>query len=337
MRGLVLVGSSLLTFALLEACVRLYDSLRLGAAGELWAVYDEALGYRNNPAGGDHSAEGFRDRPLAPKAGRFRIVVLGDSVAYYGDNLDDTFPGRLRTQLNRPYDNEQFDVVNTSVRGWTNWQEVRFLQSRVDELEPDLVLVAFVLNDCHRTLHAFRIDGGRIVGQEFDFNPEVVAQVDSWTYRTLRRSRLLVWLRQQLIHIDADALGASDAYSFEYRPDFRTAWLDEPWRQVDEQLGQLKALGTRRGFRVVLVVFPFGDQYRRDYLDRDREYVLKPQRRLATIGARLGIPLIDLYSELDPGVDLMQDGIHLTTAGRRHVAVHLAVSLTRAGLLPTAG
>ena len=303
-RGLVLAGSSLLTFAMLEAGFRLYESLRLSAAGELWAIYDETLGYRNNPVFGDHSAEGFRDRPLTPKAGRFRVVVLGDSVAYYGDDLDDTFPGRLRTQLNRPYDDEHFDVVNTSVRGWTNWQEVQFLESRVDELDPDLVLVAFVLNDSHRILHVFRIDDGRIVGQTFDFDPEVVAQVDSWIYRTLRRSRVLLWLRQQLIHVDADAFVASDGYSFEYRPDFRTAWLDEPWRQVEDQLGRLSALGRQRGFRVVLVVFPFGDQYRLDYLGRDREYVLKPQRQLAAIGARLDIPLIDLYPELDPSVDL---------------------------------
>ena len=335
-RGLVLVGSSLLTFAMLEAGFRLLESLRLGAAGELWAIYDETLGYRNNPVFGDHNAEGFRDRQLTPKAGRFRVVVLGDSVAYYGDDLEDTFPGRLRAQLNRSYDDEHFDVVNTSVRGWTNWQEVQFLESEVDELEPDLVLVAFVLNDCHRILHAFRIDDGRIVGQGFDFDPAVVAQVDSWIYRTLRRSRLLVWVRRELIHVDADAIGVSNAYSFEYRPDFRTAWLDEPWREVEDQLGRLRALGRQRGFRVVLVVFPFGDQYRLDYLHRDREYVLKPQRQLAGIGARLDIPVVDLYTELDPSVDLMADGIHLTDVGRRHVAAHLEEFLTRTQLLSMA-
>ena len=334
-RGLVLAGTSLLTFAMLEAGFRLYESIRLRAVGELWAIYDETLGYRNNPLFGDHSDEGFRDRPLAPKAGRFRVVVLGDSVAYYGDDLDDTFPGQLRAQLNRSYDDEHVDVVNTAVRGWTNWQEVRFLENEVDELEPDLVLVAFVLNDCHRILHAFRIDDERIVGPG-DFDPEVVARVDSWIYRTLRRSRFLVWVRRELIRVDADAIGASNAYAFEYRPDFRTAWLDEPWRQVEDQLGRLRALGRQRGFEVVLVVFPFGDQYRSDYLRRDREYVLKPQRQLAGIGARLDIPVVDLYTGLDPNVDLLEDGIHLTDVGRRHVAAHLKEFLTRAQLLPMA-
>ena len=334
MGGLVLLAASaLLSFTMLEVGFRLYESVRLTAAGELWAVYDDTLGYRNNPAFGDHNVEGFRNRPLEPKAERFRIVVLGDSVAYYGDDPDDTFPGRLRSHLNQPFDTEPIDVVNTSVRGWTNWQEVRFLERHVDDLEPDLVLVAFVLNDNHRTLHAFQIDDGKIVGENFDFDPDVVAQVDSWLYRTLRRSHALVWMRHQLSALDADAIGSSDGYSFEYRPDFRTAWLDEPWAQVEEQLGRLTALGEQRGFRVAVVVFPFGDQYRKDYLDRDREYVLKPQRQLADISARLQIPLVDLYATLDPGIHLMEDGIHLTTGGREHVAAHLGEFLTRTGLV----
>ncbi len=213
MRGLVLAGSSLLTLAVVEGAFRLYESRRLEASGELWAVYDETLGYRNNPAFGDHNAAGFRDRPGAPKDGRFRIVVLGDSVAYYGDDVDDTFPGRLRTRLNEADGDERFDVVNTAVRGWTNWQEVRFLERQVDELAPDLVLVAMVLNDCHRVLHSFQVDDGRIVGQAFDFDPEVVAQVDSWLYLTLRRSHFLVWARRQLGQLDADAIGGSDGYA----------------------------------------------------------------------------------------------------------------------------
>ena len=163
----------------------------------------------------------------------------------------------------------------------------------------------------------------------------VVSQVDSWTYRVLRRSRFLVWLRRRLTVVDADAIAPADSYTFEYLPDFRTAWLDEPWRQVEEQLGRLHALGVQRGFRVAIVVFPFADQYRLDYLGRDREYVLKPQRKLAAIGAKLDIPLIDLYPLLDPSADLKADGVHLSDLGRRQVAALLAVDLKRRRLLPT--
>lgn len=328
-----MAGSGLLTFAVLEGGFRLYEALRLRAAGELWAVYDETVGYRNNPAYGDHNAAGFRDRPLTPKNERFRIVVLGDSVAYYGDDRDDTFPALLRSQLNGSSVDERFDVVNTGVRGWTTWQQVRFFEARVDTLAPDLVLVALVLNDGHQILHAFDVEDGQIVGQGYDFAPAVIAQVDSWLYQTLRRSHFLVWLRRQLSRIDADAVGGADGYTFEFRPDFRTAWLDAPWKQIEEQLERLRTLGAQRGFDVGIIVFPFGDQYREDYLSRDRDYVLKPQRELASLTGRLGLPLFDLYPELDATTDLLEDGIHLTASGRQHVATYLAESLSDTGLL----
>jgi lysophospholipase L1-like esterase len=57
----------------------------------------------------------------------------------------------------------------------------------------------------------------------------------------LRRSHFLVWVRRQLGQLDADAIGASDGYAFEYRPDFRAAWLDESWVQVEEQLAEIGA------------------------------------------------------------------------------------------------
>jgi hypothetical protein len=52
---------------------------------------------------------------------------------------------------------------------------MRFLERQAAELEPDLVLVALVLNDCHRILHSFQVDDGEIIGQAFDFDPDVVA------------------------------------------------------------------------------------------------------------------------------------------------------------------
>ena len=320
-RRLALLSAGLaLAFLAAELGLRAVESARV-ARGELWAVYDPLVGYRNEPAWGDHSPEGFRDDPLAPKAGRTRLVVLGDSVAYYGDDAADTFPGRLEARLAAAADLAPVDVVNTAVKGWTNWQQVTWLRERGLALEPDLVGVAFVLNDCHRVLHAFRIEDGEIVGRNYDFSAEAVQGVDSWLYRTLRRSRLLVWARHQLDVIDLDRLATSgQGYSFEHRPDFRTAWLDEPWRRIEEQLAELVRLGREHAFRPFVVVFPFGEQYREDHLAQDRAYLLRPQRELAAICARLGLPLLDLYDDLDPALHLEEDGIHLTAAGRGHVA-----------------
>ena len=98
----------------------------------------------------------------------------------------------------------------------------------------------------------------------------------------------------------------------------------------------MQARGKLHNFRVFLVAFPFGDQYRNDYLERDRDYVLKPQRRLREICARLAIPYLDLYAKLDVERDLETDGIHLTAAGRRRVGTLAADFLVARGLVPKA-
>ena len=88
---------------------------------------------------------------------------------------------------------------------------------------------------------------------------------------------------------------------------------------------------------VGLVVFPFGDQLREEYLERDREYVTMPQRKLAAICERLGIPCLDLFEDLDRDRHLMEDRIHLTAEGRGEVAEDVAGFLVEHGLVPPAG
>jgi sugar phosphate isomerase/epimerase len=92
-------------------------------------------------------------------------------------------------------------------------------------------------------------------------------------------------------------------------PDFNAAWQEAPWRDVETQLGEMMALGRERGFRVFLVAFPFGEQLRPDYLARNREYVTYPQRKLAEITGRLGIPYLDLFPVLDLAQDFDRDRI----------------------------
>jgi lysophospholipase L1-like esterase len=326
--GLALCGL-LAAVLLCELGLRLIERVRFVRAGELWAVHDSELGWRLNPRYGDHNAIGLRDRPLTPKGDRERLLFLGDSLLYYGDGVDDTLVGHLRAELDPRFGLERVDVVNAGVKGYTNWQELRFLERDGLALEPDLVGVGFVLNDCYRMLHQFQVEDGRIVGQGHGFSAEAV-RAEPWLLRTLRKSHLLVWLRRRFSAFEGVPPGG---FSFDHRPDFNAAWRNEPWLAIEAQLGALVALGSTHGFAVFLVAFPFGDQYRADYLARDRDYVLKPQRALAEISGRLGIPYLDLYPLLDAGSDLEQDRIHLSATGRRKAAQEIARFLGEQGLL----
>lgn len=104
--------------------------------------------YGLNPEHPDISSQGLRDQEVAiPKpTGTFRILVLGDSVAY-GSTVAkaDTFSNRLERLL-RP----QFgavEVINAAVMGYTPYNELHYYLEDGRKFGPDLVIVAFCMND----------------------------------------------------------------------------------------------------------------------------------------------------------------------------------------------
>jgi len=333
----VLAATVVIVFAACEIGIRIVESMRQAkeAAGESWAIYDESLGYRPRPNFGDANAYGLRGRAVETPKQRFRVVILGDSVIYYGDDAADAIPGQVERVLRADAHLAPTEVLNAGVRGYTNYQELGFLKQYGMALEPDVVGVAFVLNDLHRILHKFKVENGRIVGQQYAFADEAVRSVDSPIYRLARQSHLLVWLRRQLSVFDGlIEVYAGKGFTFDYRPDFNAAWQEAPWRDVETQLGEMMALGRERGFRVFLVAFPFGEQLRPDYLARNREYVTYPQRKLAEITGRLGIPYLDLFPVLDLAQDFDRDRIHLTKRGRAVAGDRIARFLVDQRLVP---
>jgi GDSL-like Lipase/Acylhydrolase family len=95
---------------------------------------------------------GYRDRDhsVAKPAGTFRIVVLGDSVAagLRVDRYEDTFPALLETRLRDA--GVPAEVINLGVSGYNTRQEVETLKDKGLRFEPDLVLLAYTLNDRER-------------------------------------------------------------------------------------------------------------------------------------------------------------------------------------------
>lgn len=334
MKVLVPIVALILTMGALEATFRIAEAVTVRRAAEGWATYDSDIGYRLNPGFGDTNAHGLRDHAVTPKAGRFRLLMLGDSVGYYGDDVDDTYVGHVRRLIQKAHPPGSVDVLNAGIRGYTNYQELLFLKKYGLALDPDLVGVGFVLNDLHKVLHQFTVKDGRIVGETYDFTSEAVGTVDSWLYQTARKSRLLVWARRRLDTVVARVeYNLDEGYAFDYRPDVNPAWKDHFWPSIESQLQEMKELGRKNGFGLFVVVFPFGDQYRAEYRARDLEYVMKPQRMLREICQRLNVPYLDLYDSLDASL-LEEDRIHLTKSGRLRAADAITSFLVSGRLLP---
>jgi lysophospholipase L1-like esterase len=303
-------------------------------SGEYWAIYDSDLGYRQNPKFADMNDDGLRDHPIGPKADRFRVLFLGDSVAVYGDTVDDTFVGHLRATLAGDHAFDRVEVINAGVKGYTNYQELLFLKKFGVTLTPDLVGFEFCLNDLFRFLHSFELKDGHLVPGTYQFSTEALGQsTEGFWRRAAKSSHLLVWLANQLpIARNAARWRTSQGFSFDYRADVRNAWQDQSWPTIEQQLQEAVTLGQQRSFRVFLVAFPMAVQYDADYLARDREYVLKPQRKLRELCRRLGVAFYDLYPDLSAN-DFIEDGLHLTPEGRRVAGQKIAGFLAASGLL----
>lgn len=135
--------------------------------------------YRLQPnyrrGGTSHNSLGYRGPEItSPKPkGVYRIAVLGGSTTY-GEFIDEnerTFPAQLETILRRDPALEFVEVVNAGVPGYNSWESLVDLEFRVLDLEPDLVIVYYGVNDVHCRLvapRAYRGDnsGRRTLWQE---------------------------------------------------------------------------------------------------------------------------------------------------------------------------
>jgi hypothetical protein len=104
--------------------------------------------YELDPAQPGISAQATRDRVYAiPKPpGAFRILVLGDSIAFGAQvRRSEAFPERLEIALARQ--GRPVEVVNAGTSGYSAWNEERWFAERGRAFAPDLVLVAACLND----------------------------------------------------------------------------------------------------------------------------------------------------------------------------------------------
>jgi lysophospholipase L1-like esterase len=92
------------------------------------------------------NSQGFRGPEPSRDPAVQRVIVLGDSITF-GHNLalEETFPFQLQQQLSTPGRN--LEVLNFGVHGYDTLQEVSSLEIRGLAYHPDLVVVAYCLND----------------------------------------------------------------------------------------------------------------------------------------------------------------------------------------------
>ena len=241
--------------------------------------------YGQNPARPDVSPQGLRDRVFAiPKPeGVYRVLVLGDSIAYgVGVPLENTFSKLLERRLAGR--SPRVEVVNSGVLGYTAYNEVEYYLARGRAFQPDLVVVAFCRND--------------VVDPELHWSgtPREVPEVppdaipDPDYHRTHVRAILgpswpFIGRRSHLLQ--------------------RLALLGDPRRRPDWDKGRFATLEGKRWPTYLTDEDDLGIQVLCDYDSPEWRWLRGIYSRLGTAvaadGARLALLLLPLSYELEDG------------------------------------
>jgi len=276
---------------------RLSDNPRIGYEPLAGPLAEAAAGADGLPL----NAQGFRDRDhtLDKRPGSLRVAVLGDSIAagLGVDRFEDTFPAVLERSLRAaPLDAE---VLSFAVVGYNTMQEVALFEERGLAYRPDVVVVAYCLNDVERN-DGQLLDG--LLAAEADRRSLDAAP---WR-RRLAASALYRLVAYRLLH-------ERPAVPEELRR--RYAVLYE--NTVLPSLTRLAELGREHGFDVVLVVFP----YFADLFDYDSRYAVLHDY-LRRHSANIGAGYLDLLPVLrgcgdPPGRRVARDTLHPSATGHR--------------------
>jgi lysophospholipase L1-like esterase len=102
----------------------------------VWEISLNSLGFRD--------LEFQREKP--PSA--FRIICLGDSWTF-GANVgqEQAYPQQLNRLLRHTFPEADFEVLNLGVLGYSSFQGLELLNLTAFDLDPDLIVIAFAMND----------------------------------------------------------------------------------------------------------------------------------------------------------------------------------------------
>jgi lysophospholipase L1-like esterase len=257
---------------------------------------------------------GFRDRehPLRKRPGTYRILVLGDSIAQ-GMLVDDDrsiFPAVLEERLRAR--GVAAEVLNFSVTGYNTMQEVETLKHRGLDYEPDLVLLAYCLNDTER------VDGGLMQALE--------ERERSSGRRRLNAARLNPWFaRSALYRLVCTRVFPPAADAGDDRLDRDT---------VAEELDELAFLSRAHHFEVLVAIFPRFDALV-PYPFGEQHAVI---RRLASEHGFAWVDLLHAFQRcaLADRKPVAVDTVHPSASGHACAAVAIDEAIARLPSAPTA-
>lgn len=304
--------------------------------------------YRLNPAHGEISSQGLRDREYAiPKpAGAFRILMLGDSIVYgSGFPRAELFTEIMETSTPRSADGRMLEVINAGVRGYTTYNEVMYYETEGRRFGSDVVLLCVCLNDIvnPRTHWGYTREAVTNIPADAIPNHEVDRRIvlpfmherHHWSalvrsFSTRRFNNAVATSRY--LQVDGKQW---PAYLAEGTTQIDRWLSDTPeWNWFASWLLRLKKDVAADGAQLAIVVFPLSYQLQPGY-------PFHPGARIAEFAERERIPTLDLepimMSAADPQslfLSKKNDIWHLSGGGHQATAEWIREFLVGRGFFP---
>lgn len=260
-----------------------------------------------------------------------RILFVGDSVTLgYAVAAREAYGWQTAIELNRRHAGPGWAALNGGVCGYDTRQERHWLTHEGFNLDPDLVVLEFCLNDLTRQYDpAFGHDQGR--------HPEFLWATPRTSRSGLRRAIMALSMR---FKFGDDPLGAAEKIEhFGLRELFMEAppqHVERAWHATLTELKHFHDACQNAGVPMVLVCFPIADQ-----IEQGSKLPPRPQARLAGFAAERDAPFLDLLPSFQrafgvgrPAVAAaFTDNTHPTARGHHVAAEALASFLEKSGLL----
>ena len=270
---------------------------------------------------------GFRDDEIPEEKGKeYRILVLGDSITI-SDGLpaEDTFVKRMQFHLNGESLTGDYRVINAGLGSLGTSEEINLLEEKGVKAEPDLVILAFYLNDSRPEQGFAKETGSRGFIRSHSVFADAVYRyfilknylkytgVDPFKWDEVFRKSKWYTRREDFIKL----VEAADY-------DFGVAWQTDSWQIIDREFARLDEIAKREGFRVVVVGFPVVFQVVADFLEDT------PQKLLEKYSGKYGFYYYDLLPKLreNKDIDMFYDHAHPNREGSRIIGNVIAEFLT---------
>jgi lysophospholipase L1-like esterase len=280
---------------------------------------------------------GYRNPELEPKQ-RKRILFLGDSItcADYVDE-EETFV-RIVQNLSETF-SEPLETVNAGVGAIGLENYLNILQETGLNIQPDIVIIGFYLNDFipsssikllypprilrgswffNYSFYALSVFKGFLTGSQENSIPQ--GEFQSW-YEEINQNFALL----------EPAYDGTDRFKDRVLKkvyNWGGTWSTGAWKRMSEALKTIKATLENAGVTMVIVAFPVRDQV---YEEKLYDF---PQRKLKEIAKELQVDVIDMLPTLREErkqliAPLFYDHCHYTPYGNRVIAKEIWEFLAR--------